>query len=81
MPVASNTRPLYFSPSTAVVVLAMPRASSEAVTGSARRPVPPVTTVPSTRGAPSCHRSSATGSGRPRFLTSSLPSGLDVKEA
>ena len=80
MPVASKTRPLYFSPSTAVLTLATPRLSRAAVISLPSRPLPPVTTVPSTMGAPSDQRSSGVGLGRPRFLTNSFPSGLAVKD-
>ena len=77
MPVASKTRPLYFSPSVVVETLVMPRLSSATTRDLASRPLPPVTTVPSTSGAPSLQRSSLVGSGSPRFFTNSLPMGLD----
>ena len=51
-PVASKTRPLYFWPSSVTAVLAMPTVSSRPGSDSARRPVPPTTTVPSTSGSP-----------------------------
>ena len=51
-PVASKTRPLYVWPSSAWVVDAMPRVSRSPGSDSASRPVPPVTTMPSTSGAP-----------------------------
>ena len=77
---ASKTRALDFSPSGAVPTWVTPRLSSATVRVLARRPLPPVTTVPSTTGAPSVQRSSAVGFGRPRFLTNSLPTGLAVKD-
>ena len=52
MPVASKTRPLYDWSSANCVVEAMPRTSSRPGSDSASRPEPPVTTVPSTSGAP-----------------------------
>ena len=80
MPVASKARPLYFSPSLVVPTLLMPRLSSATVSCLDSRPLPPVTTVPSTRGAPSVQRSSLVGLGSPRFLTNSCPTGLEEKD-
>ena len=78
-PVASKTRPLYFSAASVDAVEAMPRRSRIPGSDSARRPVPPTATVPSTSGSPSTYRSSGTGFGSPRFLTSSWPIGVCTK--
>ena len=80
MPVASKTSALNFSPSGAMPTLLTPRLSSATVRALPRRPLPPVTTVPSTTGAPSVQRSSSVGLGRPRFFTNSLPTGLETKD-
>ena len=79
MPVASKTRALARVPSSSVVADAMPSPSRVVGRVSARRPSPPSTTSPSTSGEPSDQRSSGVGSGSPRFLTSSLPIGVDTK--
>ena len=80
MPVASKTRPLYFSPSAAALTLATPRLSSAPVSALPSRPLPPVATVPSTTGAPSVQRSSGVGVGEAEVLDEQLADGLAVKD-
>ena len=80
MPVASKTRPLYVSLAGASLTFAMPSESSAETTAGPSRPLPPTATVPSTSGSPSDQRSSFTGLGRPRFLASSCPTGVWIRD-
>ncbi len=84
-PVASKTIAfgrivLDATPSVTVLNAApMSRSSAWTALPASVSPIAPKTTGPSITGLPSVQRGSGVGSGRPRFFTSVLPSGVVVK--